>query len=72
MNLVSRIAWRYINDVDHDVIFNPTKSKLVVFRKVWIIDGSVIFGQTELATSTKSCEMHLWNELWPSMAKSIY
>ncbi len=67
MNLMLRIAWQY--GIDHDVIFNPTKSKLVVFGNYGKIDGSVIFGQTVLAASTESCEMHLGNELGPSMPK---
>ena len=67
MNLMLRIAWQY--GIDYDVIFNPTKSKLVVFGNYGKIDGSVLFGQTVLAASTESCEMHLGNELGPSMSK---
>ncbi len=69
MNLMLRIAWQY--GIDYDVIFNgnPTKSKLVVFGNYGKIDGSVIFGQAVLAASNESCEMHLGNEVGPSMSK---
>ncbi len=60
MNLMLRIAWQY--GIDYDVICNPTKSKLVVFGNYGKIDGSV-------AASTELCEMHLGNELGPSMSK---
>ncbi len=51
MNLMLQIAWQY--GINHDVILNPTKSKLVVFGKYGKMDGSVIFGQTVLGASTE-------------------
>ena len=54
---------------EYKLMFNSSKSKLIIFCKNGVIDGSVPFCGTVLHASSAPYELHLGNQLGPCLTK---